>query len=553
MTHQPRKLFGASARLSSVQTVHHRQRTLQVIGQWLPIPWAVVNNTSPTARDETLERTKGNFVHFAYRSADNPCAEHEQAQSLRSGREDPIVAAARSNHTDGHVQAISRVHTMGRVRTLVVSWHWPTTNRASAGVLGSLFSSAPAGAFRVLTRSFLNADRSNQRQSPKDLDRRVPRESVPWPFDDQSQPSLHAWPALVMTLFRMLRRSRTIHSEWRIDRVMAVYPHRFSLLYGWWVARRLNVPLVLYMHDLCAEALTFRNPIRRWLWTAIDRMCLRSSWLIFVPTEEFADHYRRRGLSQCAVLPHCMPRTVRRARSAHQNGSLHLVYSGQVYEPHADAARAFISATRDLANVRVTYLSHPSGCGGLLGEVGARWVGHDEAMAEIGAADVLVVLLGEGVGCRDEVMGCFPSKIIDYLATGRPILAVVPAGSFVDRFITQSGCGVVVRDQDPSSIQSAVARLQDAALRERMADAAESVASKLLSERWMEQLLACLRNGASAGMSPRFRTSQDPASIPVGGGGEAISVSTTGASERDRGSFDDIHDAPSSLNSVGVG
>ncbi len=440
-------------------------------------------------------------------------------------------------------------NTSDHAHTLVVSWHWPPTNRASAGVLGTLFGWAPEGAFRVLTRSFARDDHSNERLAPEGLDQRVPRECVHWPFDDQSQPSLRAWPALVLTLFRMLRRSRKIHREWRIDRVLAVYPHRFSLLYGWWIARRLNVPLVLYMHDLCAEALTFGNPLRRWLWRAIDRVCLQSSWLILVPTEEFADHYRRRGLPQCAVLPHCMPRTIRPIRSTKPTGTLHLVYSGQVYDPHADAARAFVSATRDLANVRVTYLSHPSGCGGLLGEVGACWLPHDEAMNKLETADVFVVLLGEGVGCHDEVMGCFPSKIIDYLERRRPILAIVPAGSFVDRFVTQAGCGIVVRDHDPSSVRSAVGQFHDAALRARMSDAAESVAHELSGERWMEQLLKCLRDGSSAGVPPRFDSHRD-----VGGGSVACH---TGGSKMSAGDAVDQNDgkcdarSPSNFARVG--
>jgi len=412
----------ACANALSVRALQHAQRTLRIIGQWLTALHAA--HSACAFRPAT-----GNFVHWVYRSADNPCAGYRNAQNLRPDRNHRIVASASYNNTSDHAH------------TLVVSWHWPPTNRASAGVLGTLFGWAPEGAFRVLTRSFARDDHSNERLAPEGLDQRVPRECVHWPFDDQSQPSLRAWPALVLTLFRMLRRSRKIHREWRIDRVLAVYPHRFSLLYGWWIARRLNVPLVLYMHDLCAEALTFGNPVRRWLWRAIDRVCLRSSWLILVPTEEFADHYRRRGLPQCAVLPHCMPRTIRHIRSTKQTGALHLVYSGQVYDPHADAAGAFVSATRDLANVRVTYLSRPSGCGGLLGEVGACWLPHDEAMNKLETADVFVVLLGEGVGCHDEVMGCFPSKIIDYLERRRPILAIVPAGSFVDRFVTQAGCG----------------------------------------------------------------------------------------------------------------
>ena len=423
-------------------------------------------------------------------------------------------------------------------RTLIISWHWPPTNRASAGVLGALFGCAPKGVFRVITRSFPEYSGSDRRPGPVDLDSRIPPTYVRWPFDDQSQPTLRAIPALLRTILAMIRHSHALQHAWGVERVLAVYPHRFSLLIGWWAARRLSVPLVLYMHDLFAEAMTSRNRLRRWFWRAVDHVCLRDAWLVLVPTEEFAAHYRRRSINRCWVLPHCAPNdqeptgplgatgslpasahfvgsavrtTLVRRRTGPHNGPyppaqkpigpptptkmLHLLYSGQVYEPHADAARAFIDATNDCEGVRVTFQSHPSGCDGLMGKVGARWLPYAEARAALLQADVFVVLLGFDTPCPEEVKGCFPSKLIDYLCVGRPILAVVPKGCFVDRLISQAGCGVVVERLDRDSIHSAIQRLRDPRTRAEMARAARRLAAELAGDLWMDKLLERLRVG----------------------------------------------------------
>jgi hypothetical protein len=300
---------------------------------------------------------------------------------------------------------------------------------------------------------------------------------------------------LIRTLFRFLKQSDRIDQAWGVERVLAVYPHRLSMLIGWRIARRLHVPLVLFMRDLCAESLTFRNPVRRRFWTAVDRTCLSDAWMILVPTAEFADHYKTRGIDRCWVLPHSVPVNVTPTKPAASGDTLHLIYSGALYDAHADAARAFVSATKRLDCVRITYLTQPNVYNGMLEGLGARWLPHREAMDALHQADAFVLFLGKNTPFPAEIQGCFPSKLIDYLSIGRPILAIVPPGCFVDRFLSQTGCGIVVRQHDEQSIRAGIKQLADAGRRERMAKAAARVIQGLRSEQWMSRLLARLRAG----------------------------------------------------------
>ncbi|MCH8967483.1 MAG: hypothetical protein IID43_07365 [Planctomycetes bacterium] len=386
-------------------------------------------------------------------------------------------------------------------RTLIVSWHWPPTNRASAGGLGHLFGTAPPGVFRVLTRSFPEDLIADRRIPTDDLNERVPPTFVPWPGDDQTQPTLRSWPALLRTLARFARRADQIHRAWPVERVLAVYPHRFSLLAGWRIARRLGVPLVLYMRDLCAESLTFRNPIRRRFWKAVDAACLRDAWMVIVPTAEFAAHYRDRGITRCWVLPHSLPESYASTEAPPHHDTLHLIYSGALYDAHTDAARCFISATRSLDDVRVTYLTDPKACNGLLDGLAAKWVPHRELMNTLQQADAFVVFLSAQTPFPEEIQGCFPSKLIDYLSVGRPILAIVPPGCFVDRLITETGCGVVVRDHDPASVRAGIVRLRDPHRRAEMHRQAARLVGQLRSELWMARVLERLRVGPRAAAS----------------------------------------------------
>ncbi|NOT01497.1 MAG: hypothetical protein HOP29_12810 [Phycisphaerales bacterium] len=403
-------------------------------------------------------------------------------------------------------------------RTLIVSWHWPPANKASAGVLGALFEAAPPGAFHVITRKPVHVAGADCRPMPGDFTARIPPTYVGI-ADADGAPGPFAAVNAAWTARGMVSRAVALHRQWRFSRVLAVYPHRWSLWAGSRIARHLQLPLVAYMHDLLAEGAPFRGAMQRAFWRRVDRQSLKRAWMILVPTDEFAAHYGRRGIERCWVLPHCTTR-VDSYSAGLPRGELHLIYSGLIYEVHAAAMRPFIEATRGLPDLRITFNCNPDGCDGLMRQVGGRWRAHGDAMRELNSADVGVVLLGDDGRHRDEIMGCFPSKLIDYVSIGLPVLAIVPAGSFVDRLVTNSGCGVVVRRTDAASIRSAIARMRDAGRRNRMARAATDLARRLRNASWMPKLLERLWAGAplpttgptpgAAPDAPECATAHDP-------------------------------------------
>ncbi len=408
------------------------------------------------------------------------------------------------------------------VRTLVVSWHWSPTARASANVLGALFQAAPTGAFKVVTRAFPhNADVDQQPTSPH-LISRVPRIDVPWPMPESIQPEVRHCPMLLRTFKAMVDRGVKAAKAWNAERILAVYPHRLSLLAGWRIARRLDLPLVLYMHDLFAEAVNFRNPVKRRFWRSVDQRALRDAWMVIVPTEEFAQHYRGRGISRTWVLPHCIPSEalpsipqVNHSWSNDATEDLRLLYSGAIYEPHDDAARAFVNATRDMPGVNITYHTNPNACDGMLETVGAQWVSNSETRDAMNDTDVAVVFLGKNTPCPDEVQGCFPSKIIDALRAAKPVLAIVPRASFVHRFINATGCGLAVTEFDAASIRNAIHKLDNPHMRRQMSIRARDVALQLESERWMQRLTERLATGpAEVSSHPPFPSYRQGVAIP---------------------------------------
>ena len=78
-----------------------------------------------------------------------------------------------------------------------------------------------------------------------------------------------------------------------------------------------------------------------------------------------------------------------------------------------------------------------------------------EARALRTAADVLIVVMGDGVGSGTFV----PLKVYEYLAANRPILALLPEGSEAGEIICRARRGVVCRVDDVEDIAKGITRI----------------------------------------------------------------------------------------------
>jgi len=97
-------------------------------------------------------------------------------------------------------------------------------------------------------------------------------------------------------------------------------------------------------------------------------------------------------------------------------------------------------------------------------------VSRDHLIAELQKADIL--FLPHGFSEREsteEIETIFPTRTIEYLIAGRPILAHVPEKCFIGDFLREHGCALTVTDPNPEALQQAIMQLKtDAALRQQL-------------------------------------------------------------------------------------
>jgi glycosyltransferase involved in cell wall biosynthesis len=144
-----------------------------------------------------------------------------------------------------------------------------------------------------------------------------------------------------------------------------------------------------------------------------------------------------------------------------------IVYTGAVYHVNYAAFRTLIAAmgrlsgkqprldiysAQDPAQLKLEGLRGPE----------VRLLPHvepDQAARIQWQADVLFMGFSFDSEVPVVIRTSAPGKLGDYLASGRPILALVPADSFLAQYLRDHRCGLVVDQDDPDLLAVALGRL----------------------------------------------------------------------------------------------
>lgn len=304
------------------------------------------------------------------------------------------------------------------------------------------------------------------------------------------------------------RAAARIVREKGIHAVVVSAPPFSAFLVGNWLKRRF--PHLVYVADFRDEWLDFylnafeygRHPAIRCRAAAIEAETVRLADLTLSITHSCVERIRARypGLpaSRFACLPNGYDPAAfegfqARSRS---DGRIRVAHVGTVY-PHStprfyfDGIESLPEAERDLFEThfigRITEQERSVFAGRAIRIIERGFLPQAEAIRAMEEADVLLLTMTDP--------NFTSGKIYEYLATGKPILAVSPAGGEVDEVIRETGAGWVV---DPAKPEDMTARLREisAVFREGRLKAGceRSRAERYSRPRLAEEFAAMLRS-----------------------------------------------------------
>jgi putative colanic acid biosynthesis glycosyltransferase WcaI len=305
----------------------------------------------------------------------------------------------------------------------------------------------------------------------------------------------------------------------RVDVVLAISPPLQAGLAAWAIARSRGVPLILQIKDLVPDLAVslgmLRNRAAIGFARAAERFLYRRADRILVICEGFREHIARSGVpaDRISVVPDWVDtRFIHPAAPGHEFRRAHaldreflVLHIGNMgtkqkldvaleAAAHLRCAQGIticlagdgadrprlesLARSRALANVRFLPLAARA-----------------DLPAMLAAADVL--LLSQSAVVRDSVI---PSKLLTYLAAGRPVVAAAHRHSQAAQTVARSGGGVVVPPEDAASLAEAILQIRDdpgaaaGLARQGRAFAEEHFAGERVLPR-LERLLAACANG----------------------------------------------------------
>ena len=315
----------------------------------------------------------------------------------------------------------------------------------------------------------------------------VPLEWVePWPF---RHPRVAAQldPLAAGRVARVVRdAARRVHAR----AIWANWPNTPFLLGAWRAARELGLPLYVHLHDTWREAYGSRplylERLAAWRY---ERRVLGDARRLFTITDAAREHYRTKLGLDSTILPHAVPQADLDRRPSPRRasgGPFVLHFAGHVYRSmNTDALATLARALPQCRHDVVLHCYAPAsaaqlGAAGIGGErVRVRFGSRDEVMADQAAADLLVLPLAFRSSNPVEIRTVFPTKLLEYFVSGRPILLHAPAESWSARDARAKGWGEVADEPDAGALAVAIdALLEDGARQKRLVSSARAEAGR---------------------------------------------------------------------------
>lgn len=242
----------------------------------------------------------------------------------------------------------------------------------------------------------------------------------------------------------------------------------------WLVARIRGIPLIISIQDVYPESLIIQKRIDAKGWRAralrwIDKKISQSCYAIVVISENFKNIYLedRKILEQnLHLIPNWLSEKAislkeknNPIRKIHHipEGAFLVVYGGNI--GIAAGVETVLESFRELGEIQNLYLliagagNNLEACQDLAQEIGSgRIIFHtpwlNEETSDVLSAADLLVLPTQG----EQSLVSVPSKLIAYMLSARPVIALGLPGSEIARLINCSGCGWVIEPGRPSKL-----------------------------------------------------------------------------------------------------
>jgi glycosyltransferase involved in cell wall biosynthesis len=379
-------------------------------------------------------------------------------------------------------------------KILLISWTVPPETTGSAVIVGNLAKQFTADEMIVAGEQPTGKPRLTWESGWP----RIVYISKGWPLMKRGG---RWWRRLQLPI--MFIRSLRLALKHHCSAIVAVFPNAEFLLTGYLTAKCTGASFFPYFHNTWVEnreGLVKRYA--RWL----QSLVFAEAEHVFLMSEGMVELFRERykGL-KCSALLHSFNERLSGVAAPPNSGSPYrFTISGTISESCRDATVRVCEAIHSAQGTELVFLTGTARSYleelGLL-KNGTRYdtVSRDELVDRLRESDIVVLPHGfTGEYSPEEYRTIFPTRTIEYLICGRPILAHTPPDAYLTRFLRAHDCALIVDQPSVPELIKAIERLRsDEALRSRLVPNALKAAEQFEAARISEVFRARVNGSVS--------------------------------------------------------
>ncbi|MDZ7846848.1 MAG: glycosyltransferase [Owenweeksia sp.] len=253
----------------------------------------------------------------------------------------------------------------------------------------------------------------------------------------------------------------------QVTHVLGVYPDFIFLRLAYHASLKTDVKLIPYLHDTIAEGLShtkYRKSAK-----VLQEKLFRYCPDIFVMSEGMHRLYLQKYNKQTQVLTHSFPEDISDLQKVNYDRISEAVFwGGAIYGINKNAVFRIIEAAKN-KGMRVNIAASISEArakrlGLIQDHVNWDSYSREDYLKLLREQKILILALDwpeESAVHRDELSTIFPTKTIEYLAAGRPIIVHCPNNYFLAKYLQENNCAYVVSCRKTEEIEKTIDYIQD--------------------------------------------------------------------------------------------
>ena len=242
--------------------------------------------------------------------------------------------------------------------------------------------------------------------------------------------------AVLFKIPKIVKEAVKVGKEIDAEVVYVNWPSTPFAIAGWLTAKRLKKPLVFYLHDLWFE--TQKNKVQKLTAKLYEPKIIKDAEKVLVMNPPSGIFITEKYGVKCEVLEHAVnseiwpldKKPVRLPANPQQ-----IVMLGAVNKYNKDSVVSFSKAVEFFPNLSLKILTNQTvgdlkAMGLSTAKVSTEFVPRERLQETILEADILYMALGFETNVQKEVEVVIPTRLMDYLPTGIPIIAHGPANTW---------------------------------------------------------------------------------------------------------------------------